>query len=108
MDGLNRPPRFATIRRLSIILLGIWLFVGRLFLICFSMRLRKRDNFCASNRDLLSVRSTLRSVFRIATSDVPLHNGRKPEEPDSLPPHERTADTVRTQSVRRAPCKVPQ
>jgi hypothetical protein len=34
-------------------------------------------------------------------SNVPLHSGRKPEGPDSLPPRERTADTVRTEAARR-------
>jgi hypothetical protein len=60
--------------------------------------------FCTERR---SARSSVRNVFRIATSSVPLHSGRKPEGPDNLPPRERIADTVRTEAARRVLYKVP-
>jgi hypothetical protein len=41
--------------------------------------------------------SSVRNLSRIVTSNVPLHSGRKPEGPYSLPLRERIADTVRTE-----------
>jgi hypothetical protein len=71
-------------------------------------------NLCTSSRVLpfcrerRLARSSARNVFPTATSNVPLHSGRKQEGPDSLPPRGRTADTVRTEAVRCVPCRVPQ
>jgi hypothetical protein len=48
--------------------------------------------FCIESKP---ARSLAQSVCRTATSNVPLHSGRKPEGPDSLPPRDKTVDTVR-------------
>jgi hypothetical protein len=64
-------------------------------------------NLCTSSRVLPFCiecrpgRSSARNVCRTATSKVPMHSGRKQEGPDSLPPRDRTADTVRTEAARR-------
>jgi hypothetical protein len=55
-----------------------------------------------------SARSSASNAFRISTTNVPVHRGRKPDGPGSFPPRERTADVLRTKATRCVSFKGPQ